>query len=97
LPGLSKTASPRFTYHAASFAIFGTGDDVMPGTARYNAWTSSISQGQFSTVAPGATATNAVLINTSEWVQSPAKGLLIVTADNKSGAKEADLLEVPTK
>ena len=94
LPGLSKTANPRFTYHAASFAIFGTGDDVMPGTAKYNAWTSSISQGQFSTVAPGASATNAVSIDPVEWALTPAKGLLIVTADNKSGAKEADLVEV---
>jgi minor extracellular serine protease Vpr len=96
LVGLSST-SPRFTYHAASFAIFGTGDDVMPGKAKYNAWTSSISQGQFSTVAPGASATNAVSIDPAEWALTPAKGLLIVTADNKSGAKEADLIEVPTK
>jgi minor extracellular serine protease Vpr len=97
LPGLSKTANPRFTYHAASFAIFGTGDDVMPGTAKYNAWTSSITQGQFSAVAPGASATNAVSIDTTEWAHSPAKGLLVVTADNSSGAKEADLVELSKK
>jgi minor extracellular serine protease Vpr len=97
LPGLSKTASPRFTYHAASFAIFGSGDDVMQGTAKFNAWTSSISQGQFSAVAPGASANNLVSIDPAEWALSPAKGLLIVTADNKSGAKEADLIEIPKK
>jgi minor extracellular serine protease Vpr len=97
IPGLTS-ANPRFSYHAKSFVIFGAGtDDVMPGTVRFNAWNSSISQGQFSTVAPGASASNAVRIDTTEWALTPAKGLMIVTADNKSGAKEADLLAVPTK
>jgi minor extracellular serine protease Vpr len=94
LAGLSQATNPRFTYSAASFAIVGTGDDVLPGTSKFNAWSSSISQGQFSTVGPGGSATNAVSINAAEWALTPAKGLMIVTRDNKNGAKEADLLEV---
>jgi hypothetical protein len=94
LPGLSKTANPRFTYKVASFAIFGTGDDSITGTARFNAWSSSISQGQFSTVNPGSSARNRVDVNHTEWPQSPPMGLMIVTQDNMNGAKEADLIPV---
>jgi hypothetical protein len=95
IPGLSMATNPRFDYQAAGFAIFTTGDDNDNlEKATFNAWTSSISQGDFLTVAPGGSASTPVTINATEWTHSPAKGLLVVSTDNRSGAKEADLLSV---
>ena len=36
----------------------------------------------------------AVTLNPAEAAITPAKGLMIVTQDNKNGAKEADLITV---
>jgi hypothetical protein len=61
-------------------------------------WASAISQGGFATVAPGGTdATNVIAVDSAEWALTPAKGLMIVTYDNKSGADEAQLIDVKIK
>lgn len=95
--GLSPTANPRFSYHVNSFDLLGPAQDATTGIAKYNAWTSSISQGDFVSVAPGATGTSAVSINAAEWTQTPALGLLIVTQDNRSGSRQTQLIAVPAK
>jgi len=92
-PCLSKTSSPRFTYHAVGFDLFNGGaDDVVNGSAGFNPWTPAISQGDFLTVAPGATATTPVTINPAEWALTPALGSMVVSTDNKAGKDEAQLL-----
>jgi subtilisin family serine protease len=89
-----NTANPRFSYSAVGFDLTDTeAPDAVEGIARYNAWTSSISQGGFQTVAPGATATEPIAINAAEWAQTPALGLMVVSTDNKSGKDEAQLLK----
>ena len=66
--------------------------------AKYNAWASAISQGGFVTVAPGGTdATTSISVNSAEWALTPAKGLMIVTLDNKSGEDEAQLIDVDVR
>ncbi|WP_330835060.1 S8 family serine peptidase [Piscinibacter sp.] len=93
-PCLSST-NPRITYHAVSFDLENGGVDVVAGTAKYNVWASAISQGGFATVAPGGTdKTNVIAVNSAEWALTPARGLMIVTLDNKSGPGEAQLIEV---
>ena len=88
-------ANPRITYHAVSYDLINGGVDVVPGVAKYNVWSSAISQGGFATVAPGGTDTsNVIAINPAEWALTPAKGLMIVSLDNKSGADEAQLIDV---
>jgi hypothetical protein len=89
--GLSA-ASPRFTYTAASEELFGTRSDTMAGSAKFNAWSSSISQGMFADVAAGGAASVPVSIDPTEWAQTPALGLMVVTPDNFSGAAQAHLL-----
>jgi hypothetical protein len=90
-----SAASPRITYHAVGFDLVNGGADAVPGTAKYNVWSSAISQGGFATVAPGGTdQTNVISVNSAEWALTPAKGLMIVTLDNKSGAGEAQLIPV---
>ena len=97
-PCLSKLTNPRLTYHAVSFDLINGGQKVVPGSAKYNAWSSSISQGGFVTVAPGATdATTVISVNSAESNLTPALGLMVVTFDNKSGADEAQLIKVDVK
>jgi len=94
-PCLHKITNPRITYGATGFDLQNGGVDEVKGTARYNVWASAISQGGFATVAPGATdATIVIKVNSAEWALTPAKGLMIVTYDNKSGADEAQLIDV---
>ena len=87
-------SQPRFTYTAGSFSLEGAGFDVVDGSAEYNAYASAISQGQFAPVAPGGSASVDVVIDKSEWAQTPTKGLMIVVLDNAAGANEARLLRV---
>jgi hypothetical protein len=97
-PCLSKLTNPRLTYHAKSFDVVNGGKKVVAGSAKYNAWSSAISQGGFATVAPGATdATTVISVNSAESKLTPALGLMVVTFDNKSGADEAQLIRVDVK
>ncbi len=91
-----SAASPRITYHAVAFDLINGGVDEVPGLAKFNAWSSAISTGGFvPQLAPGGTDTSTVIqIDSAEWARTPAKGVMIVTLDNKSGAKEAQLLQV---
>ena len=90
-----SAANPRFGYSAVGFDLTNTeGPDPVDGTARFNAWSSSISQGGFQTVAPNGTATEPISINPTEWALTPALGLMVVTMDNKAGADEAQLIKV---
>src|SRR4029077_12184533 len=94
-PCLSKTSNPRLTYHAQSFDLLNGGTKVVAGSAKFNAWSSSISQGGFVTVAPGATdATTVISVNSAEANLTPALGVMVVTFDNKSGTDEAQLIRV---
>ncbi len=90
-----SAANPRIAYHAASYDLINGGVDVVPGVAKYNVWSSAISQGGFASVAPNGTDTsNVIAVNPTEWSLTPAKGLMIVSLDNKSGSDEAQLLDV---
>jgi hypothetical protein len=90
-----SAASPRLTYHAVSFNLLNGGSKVVAGSAKYNAWSSSISQGDFVTVAPGASDSSVVIsVNSAEAARTPALGLMVVTLDNKSGPDEAQLIPV---
>jgi len=93
-----RAANPRITYNAVSFDLQNGGVDKVKGTAKYNVWASAIRQGDFATVAPGATDTSIMIsVDSAEWALTPAKGLMIVTYDNKSGADEAQLIDVKIK
>ena len=90
-----STANPRITYNVTSFDLINGGVKAVAGKAKYNVWASAISQGGFASVAPGASDnSNVISINSAEWALTPAKGLMVVTLDNKSGPGEAQLIEV---
>jgi len=92
-----NASNPRFTYQVTGFDLWNGGVDAVPGVASYNAWSSSISQGGFASVAPGASAGVPISIDPTEWAVTPAFGLIVVTLDNKSGAGEAQLIPVTVK
>jgi len=88
-------SNPRFSYHVVSFDLFGRGTSkAVAGVARFNAFSSAISQGGFATVAPGGSASVPVQVDTAEWAKTPALGVMVVTTDNAAGAAEAQLLDV---
>jgi hypothetical protein len=90
-----SAANPRITYGATGFDLINGGVDTVNGTAKFNVWASAISTGGFATVAPLAVDTsNVITVNAAEWKITPARGLMIVTLDNKSGEQEAQLIDV---
>jgi hypothetical protein len=92
---LSRTASPRLSYHYVSYDLFrGAPMKVGSGLARFNPWNSAISQGGFATVPPRGSASVPIQVNSAEWALTPAKGVMVVTLDNAAGAQEAQLLGV---
>jgi minor extracellular serine protease Vpr len=88
-----SAANPRFTYHAVAFGTTDNTMDTVDGIASYNAFTPAISTGMFDVVAPNGSATETVNVNTAEWALTPARGLMIVSHDNKS-TKEAQTIAV---
>lgn len=95
-PCLDGTINQRFEYGAASFALrSGSANDTVAGSALFNGWTSSLSQGMFvGSLAPGASAQVEVSVDPAEWAMTPAKGIMVVSTENASGAGEAQLVPV---
>jgi len=87
-----SAANPRLSYHIDSFDLAEGTVDSVPGVGRFNAWSSSISQGDFATVPKGASATVPISINPAEWALTPALGVMVVALDNRAGQNEAALL-----
>jgi hypothetical protein len=89
-----NAANPRFTYTAQSVSLTDGATDVMPGSAKFNAFTPAITTGLYDDIAVGGSASNTVTRDAAEWAKTPAKGLLIVSQSNASGPDEAQLVEV---
>ncbi len=84
----------RISYTAAGFGLFDGNVYEVPGQAKYNVLSSSITQGDYLTLNPGAVANPTVSIDTAEAALTPALGVMVVTHDNKAGAGEAQLIKV---
>jgi len=87
-------ANPRLKYTAFAFDLLSDDEDAFTELAAFNAFHSAISNGQFVVVDPDAFVSVAVAIDPAEAEITPAKGLMIVTQDNKNGPREADLIHV---
>ena len=95
--GLSA-ASPRFSYTATGFDLVESGaSDSFAGSAKYNAFSSAITDGQFASLAPDATGSVPFSVNLTELALTPALGLMVVTQDNKNGKDEANLVKIDVK
>ena len=91
--GLSST-SPRFNYTVKSFDQLSNQTDTFNEVASFNAFQSSVSTGNSVTVNPNQAIGVTVSVNPTEFAVTPAKGVMIVTHDNKNGASEVNLLNI---
>jgi minor extracellular serine protease Vpr len=92
-----NAANPRFTYNAIGFDLNEEEEDDMPLSAWFNPWTPAIftdNEFDFLTVDPGESDTTDVTIDRPEWNQTPARGLMVIVNDNKSGEAEAVLIQM---
>jgi minor extracellular serine protease Vpr len=90
---LNAVSAPRFGYVTFGFGRDGSFDQAN-GEGLYNIASQAISQGMFDVVAPGASATETVSIDSTEFALTPPLGLMIVSRDNRS-SDEAQLIAVP--
>jgi len=91
--GLSAS-KPRFTYTVQSFDQLSNQTDTFNSVASFNAFQSSVSTGDFVAVNPNQAVGVTVTVNPKEFAITPARGLMIVTHDNKNGASEVNLLNI---
>ena len=99
LPVLASTlgvtpTNARVTYSVIGFDLLSDDQDAFGEAASFNVFDSAISTGAFVAVPPDAFIDVPVTINRVEAEVTPARGLMIVTQDNKNGPKEADLIRV---
>jgi minor extracellular serine protease Vpr len=86
--------NPTFSYTAQLFDVLSDAADSIPARARFNAFTPAISTGAFATIGPAGTASVTLTLNPTVFADSPALGAMIVSLDNFSGRKQANLLRV---
>jgi minor extracellular serine protease Vpr len=86
--------SPRFAYTIEAFDYDNNTSDAFTKWAKYNAFGSAITDGQYATLAPNATSSVPFAVNSAEYKLTPARGLMVVTQDNKNGSSEANLVEI---
>ncbi|HZR08847.1 MAG TPA: S8 family serine peptidase [Myxococcales bacterium] len=88
------SATPRFAYSAHAFDGFTGAVSVVPGTAKFNAFHSSISTGGSATLGPRESGSVPVTLDAAELAQTPALGQMVVSTENSSGKKQAFLLKL---
>ena len=66
----------------------------MAGQALYNAFSPSVSNGQFVPLAAGASAKLGLSVDTRLQARAPALGWMVVSLDNANGALQAALIPV---
>ena len=91
--GLSA-ASPVFAYSITSVDLTTGAIDAVPGTAKFNAFSPSVSNGQFVSLAAGASATLPISVDPALQATTPALGWMIVSLDDANGAAQAALIPV---
>ena len=86
------SAAPRFSYFTQTFNLAGEGDDPPSAIASFNAYASAVvGQGQLASVERNGTLRLAIGADRAEWLRTPAKGLMVVFAENSPGAAQAEL------
>src|SRR5262249_39503951 len=83
-----SAANPRFTYWVRAF---GEGPTDTTGTAKFNAFTPSLSTGMFDVVSPNQTVTEQTSLDAAEFGQTPSLGFMVISHDNLNSS-EAQLI-----
>jgi hypothetical protein len=90
--GLTETGG-GFSYTVQSYSVEdANASDEMNGWAKYDPWHRAISDGGYTSVPRNGTATLPITMDTAAAAAQKPKGVMVVSFDNQSGAKEALLL-----
>ncbi len=93
-------ANPRFTNTAQTTDYVTGNTDSITTMAGFNAFTNAISTGAFASLSPGAKTSVPVSLNATEFKQTPALGVMVVSLDNMTGVgalSQALLLDLGTQ
>ncbi len=88
-----STGNPRLAYSVVAFDLTSDAVDAFSDYGSYNVFAPAISTGAFPVVGANATVDVNIAIDSTEWAITPAKGVMVVSQDNKNGAPEAKLLQ----
>jgi subtilisin family serine protease len=92
-----KKGNSDFNYSVAGFSLEHPGTvDVVPGSARFDAWKPAVSQANFVELAPAAGATLQLSVDRGKFASAPTKGWLVVSLDDPNGAAQADEIPIGT-
>jgi len=94
-------SNPRFSYTETTFNNLDGTQSSLPGVGYFNAFTPSLAvSASYANsnvlpvpVAPNSSQTVPVSFNATEAAQTPSLGLMVVVEDNKSGEREATLIQ----
>ena len=87
----------QFTYAVTAFSIV-PGTFVDPtSSATFNPFSPAVSSGDFATLAPGASSSIPLTVDTTQQKKTPALGWLVASVDDGNGAAQADEVAAPTK
>jgi len=94
-PCLDATTSPRFTYRVYSINLNTYKYESQPGSGSFNPFTPSLSFASSQVGPLGVKKSNSttVQVDTTEFINTPALGVLVIAPDNKAGKDQA--LELP--
>jgi subtilisin family serine protease len=88
------SGAPTFAYSIVGVDLITGNVDAVAATAAFNAFNPSVSNGQFASLAAGASATLPISVNVSLQTATPALGWMVVSLDNPNGAAQAALITV---
>jgi minor extracellular serine protease Vpr len=86
------TSSPRFSYVAQTTDTLTGNTDTITTPARFNAFNNSISTGAFDLLPPGASASETITIDRTEFALTPALGVMVVSLENLTKENRQALL-----
>ena len=94
--GLAQGVHDKFRYSAAGFSILGLEFDLVAGNPRFRPWAPTSSQGDFVSLAPGASTPLALTFSSSARSDGTL-GWMIVALDDADGAAQAALIPLPRR
>jgi hypothetical protein len=88
--GLAAGAQEEFSYTAGVVSQeVGRGEDLVDGTARFNAFRPPVQTGQFNVTLPAAPAQWTAAVDRAQLAETPVKGWLAVYRFNRGGTAQA--------
>ena len=88
--------SPAIKFTVESFSIIDLGDDAVTGSATFDPFNPTFSNGDFEQLDKGDQVTIPASVDLEAFETDPALGWMVVTHDDANGPEQANLLPVGT-